>query len=59
MKLENRVARCLPQKGSNLISHISRVGGSDLSCIIFTMARNLVPRAMPVRGLGWHWLWGN
>ena len=20
---------------------------------------NLVPRAMPVRGLGWHWLWGN
>ena len=21
--------------------------------------RNLVPRAMPVRGLGWHWLWGN
>ena len=19
---------------------------------------NLVPRAMPVRGLGWHWLWG-
>ena len=22
-------------------------------------AVNLVPRAMPVRGLGWHWLWGN
>ena len=20
---------------------------------------NLVPRPMPVRGLGWHWLWGN
>jgi hypothetical protein len=20
---------------------------------------NLVSRAMPVRGLGWHWLWGN
>jgi hypothetical protein len=20
---------------------------------------NLVLRAMPVRGLGWHWLWGN
>ena len=23
------------------------------------MLCNLVPRAMPVRGLGWHWLWGN
>jgi hypothetical protein len=23
------------------------------------MSANLVPRAMPVRGLGWHWLWGN
>jgi hypothetical protein len=22
-------------------------------------AVNLVPRAMPVRGQGWHWLWGN
>ena len=25
----------------------------------FTPVDNLVPRAMPVRGLGWHWLWGN
>ena len=25
----------------------------------FEFSRNLVPRAMPVRGLGWHWLWGN
>ena len=28
--------------------------------VIYFHARiNLVPRAMPVRGLGWHWLWGN
>jgi hypothetical protein len=25
----------------------------------FNTKPNLVPRAMPVRGLGWHWLWGN
>jgi hypothetical protein len=24
-----------------------------------TVSYNLVPRAMPVRGLGRHWLWGN
>ena len=23
------------------------------------VSTNLVPRAMPVRGLGWHCLWGN
>ena len=26
---------------------------------VIASTRNLVPRAMPVRGLGWHWLWGN
>jgi hypothetical protein len=26
---------------------------------VFRFLNNLVPRAMPVRGLGWHWLWGN
>ena len=30
-----------------------------LGVLSFGMLHNLVPRAMPVRGLGWHWLWGN
>ena len=29
------------------------------SVIYYSTDHNLVPRAMPVRGLGWHWLWGN
>jgi hypothetical protein len=29
------------------------------SCEELRARTNLVSRAMPVRGLGWHWLWGN
>jgi hypothetical protein len=32
---------------------------SGWSLLAHVHAHNLVPRAMPVRGLGWHWLWGN
>ena len=27
--------------------------------VTFYPRANLVPRAMPVHGLAWHWLWGN
>jgi hypothetical protein len=29
------------------------------SAVILRVISNLAPRAMPVRGLGWHWFWGN
>ena len=31
----------------------------SLTSFVSSYHRNLVPRAMPVPRLGWHWLWGN
>ena len=44
---------------SKCISRSDLKGVEGLSSNFLCGGSNLVPRAMPVRGLGWHWLWGN
>jgi hypothetical protein len=42
-----------------VMSRTDAQNGLDFPTLIFdSMQCNLVPRAMPVRGLGWHWLLG-
>ena len=48
--LKERLSQCRTSKSA-----------LELHCIIARLHNNpnLVPRAMPVSGLGWHWLWEN
>jgi hypothetical protein len=41
------------------VINIHTIEGLRLAYYALLLGTNLVPRAMPVRGLGWHWLWGN